>query len=398
MGMSLIRSTFTRRVADLVPLGSTVALAAISLAACGKAPATSSAAPTQRVREVGVVTLKAERVTLTAELSGRTNPFAIAEVRPQISGLVLKRLFNEGANVTAGQALYQIDASTYQAARDQAAAQLASSEAAAAVAESKAKRSAALRQREANSVQEFEDSQAAARQTAAAVQQARANLKTAEINLARTRIVAPITGKIGRSTVTQGALVTANQTEALATIWQLNPIYVDITQSSAKLLQVRKALGTGKVQPSGTDVRLSLDDGSPYPAVGHVEFSETAVDVATGAVTIRARFPNPDQLLLPGMFVRVTVPQGDMPEGVLAPQQGISRDPSGTAVAMVVGPDNKVEGRKIVAERTIGDKWLVSSGLKAGDRLIVEGTDKVKPGQIVKPVAPQPPAPPKPKA
>jgi membrane fusion protein (multidrug efflux system) len=234
------------------------------------------------------------------------------------------------------------------------------------------------------SSQDAEDAEAAARQADAAVQQAAASLKSAEINLAYTRIVAPITGQIGRSAVTAGALVTANQATSLATIYQLDPIYVDITESSARLAQLRKALKSGSVQPAGADVSIVLDDGSIYGHPGRIEFSETEVDEATGAVTIRATVPNPDRQLLPGQFVRVTVNQGVLPDGILAPQQGVTRDSTGAAIALVVNADNKVEGRKLVTDRAIGDQWLVSSGLKSGDRLIVEGTDRVKPGQTVK--------------
>jgi membrane fusion protein (multidrug efflux system) len=336
------------------------------------------------MREVGYVTLTTQPVTLTTELSGRTNPHAVAEVRPQVSGIILKRLFKEGGTVRAGDALYQIDPATYEATRDQAAAQLASAKASLAAAKSRADRYAKLLAAQAVSSQDAEDAEAAARQADAAVQQAAASLKSAEINLAYTRIVAPITGQIGRSAVTAGALVTANQATSLATIYQLDPIYVDITESSARLAQLRKALKSGSVQPAGADVSIVLDDGSIYGHPGRIEFSETEVDEATGAVTIRATVPNPDRQLLPGQFVRVTVNQGVLPDGILAPQQGVTRDSTGAAIALVVNADNKVEGRKLVTDRAIGDQWLVSSGLKSGDRLIVEGTDRVKPGQTVK--------------
>jgi membrane fusion protein (multidrug efflux system) len=352
---------------------------ALTAAGCGRP--TAAAPP---MREVGYVTLETQPVTLTTALSGRTNPHAVAEVRPQVSGIILKRLFKEGGTVRAGDALYQIDPATYQAERDQAAAQLASAQASLASAKSKTDRYAKLLAAQAVSSQDAEDADSAARQADAAVLQATATLKAAEINLAYTRIVAPITGAIGRSAVTPGALVTANQATSLATIYQLDPIYVDITESSTKLAQLRKALASGSVQPAGADVSIILDDGSVYGEQGHIEFSETEVDEATGAVTIRATVPNPDRLLLPGQFVRVTVNQGVLPDGILAPQQGITRDSTGAAIALIVGADNKVEGRKLVTDRAIGDQWLVTSGLKPGDRLIVEGTDRVKPGQTVK--------------
>ncbi len=360
------------------------ALLAVAVLASGCSKPKTMAPPT---REVGYVTLATEPVTLTADLAGRTNPYEVAEIRPQISGIIQKRLFVEGGKVKAGQPLYQIDSSTYRAARDQAAAQLASAEATAAAAQSKADRYATLTGTEAVSRQDADDVAASARQAAAAVQQAKAALQSAQINLGYTRIVAPIDGTIGRSSVTQGALVTANQAATLTTIWRLDPIYVDITESGARLSKLRQAMAAGNVDPGGADVTLTLDDGAQYKHPGHVEFSETAVDEGTGTVTIRASVPNPDGLLLPGMFVRVNMQQGIVPDGILAPQQGISRDPTGRATALVVGTGDKVEPREVDADRAIGDKWLVTGGLKAGDRLIVEGTDKVKPGQKVKPVA-----------
>jgi membrane fusion protein (multidrug efflux system) len=370
--------SFASQAARLFRHGSLLAVALV-VTGCGK-PKPSAPA----MREVGYVTLTTQPVTLTTELSGRTNPHAVAEVRPQVSGIILKRLFKEGGTVRAGDALYQIDPATYEATRDQAAAQLASAKASLAAAKSRADRYAKLLAAQAVSSQDAEDAEAAARQADAAVQQAAASLKSAEINLAYTRIVAPITGQIGRSAVTAGALVTANQATSLATIYQLDPIYVDITESSARLAQLRKALKSGSVQPAGADVSIVLDDGSIYGHPGRIEFSETEVDEATGAVTIRATVPNPDRQLLPGQFVRVTVNQGVLPDGILAPQQGVTRDSTGAAIALVVNADNKVEGRKLVTDRAIGDQWLVSSGLKSGDRLIVEGTDRVKPGQTVK--------------
>ncbi len=358
--------------------GPVLALALIATACSKPKP------PTPPMREVGYVTLASQSVMLTAELSGRTNPHAVAEVRPQVSGIILKRLFKEGGAVRAGDALYQIDPATYQAARDQAGAQLASAQASLIAAKSKSERYTKLLAAQAVSSQDAEGADAAARQAEASVLQAAASLKSAEINLAYTRIVAPITGQIGRSSVTAGALVTANQASSLATIFQLDPIYVDITESSTKLAQLRKALASGSVLPAGADVSIVLDDGSIYNQPGRIEFSETEVDEATGAVTIRATVPNPDRQLLPGQFVRVTVNQGVLPDGILAPQQGITRDSTGAAIALVVNSDNKVEGRKLVTDRAIGDQWLVTSGLKPGDRLIVEGTDRVKPGQTVK--------------
>ncbi|HVY89460.1 MAG TPA: efflux RND transporter periplasmic adaptor subunit [Hyphomonadaceae bacterium] len=332
------------------------------------------------------MTVATQPVTLTTELSGRTNPYAIAEVRPQVSGLIRERLFKEGAVVKAGQPLYQIDPAPYQAAKDQAAAQLASAQATLVAAQAKAARYKKLIESQAISQQDADDTAAAARQAEAAVEQASATLKTAEINLGYTRILAPIDGTIGRSSVTPGALVTTNQADPLTTIWRLDPMYVDITESSTRIMQLRRALQTGSIAPAAADVTLTLDDGSTYVHAGRIEFAETAVDQATGSVTIRATVPNPERLLLPGMFVRVKVAQGVKADGILVPQQGVSRDATGGATALVVGEGDKVEPRKLVADRSMGDQWLITSGLKAGDRVIVEGTDRVKPGQTVKPV------------
>jgi membrane fusion protein (multidrug efflux system) len=332
------------------------------------------------------VTVAEGDVTLTTDLSGRTTPYAVAEVRPQVSGLILQRLFKEGTTVKAGQALYQIDPAPYQAARDQAAAQLASSQATLVSAKAKAERYERLFQSQAISNQDMDDAHASALQAEAGVQQAAATLKTADINLGYTRIKAPITGTAGRSSVTPGALITTNQADPLTTIWRLDPIYVDITESATRIMQLRQAMATGSVQAAAADATVTLDDGTQYAHVGRVEFSETAVDPATGSVTIRATIPNPDGLLLPGTFVRVKLAQGLKPGGILVPQQGVSRDATGAATALVVNSEDKVEPRKLVTDRTVGDQWLVVSGLAAGDRLIVEGTDRVKPGQAVKPV------------
>jgi len=288
--------------------------------------------------------------------------------------------------VKAGEPLYQIDPSLYEAARNEAEAQLASARANLAAARARAARYDTLKDSEAVSRQDIDDALAAARQAEAAVKQAEARLATAKINLAYTQVAAPISGRIGRSSVTAGALVTASQANPLAIVQQLDPIYVDITQSSAQLLQLRRSLAKGDVLPASTKLRLKLEDGTDYPLEGKLEFAETIVDENTGTVTLRARFPNPDGVLLPGMFVRVVAPQAVVPNAILAPQQGVTRDAKGDATALVVTSDGKVEQRTITAERAIGDKWLVTSGLKAGDRLIVEGTDKVRAGQPVKPV------------
>jgi membrane fusion protein (multidrug efflux system) len=337
--------------------------------------------------EVGVVTLAAQNVTVSSELPARTVSTMQSEVRPQITGVIQKRLFTEGSMVTAGQPLYQIDERLYRASRDEAQAALVSAQATAVAAQAKAQRYRGLGDTEAVSAQDRDDVIATARQASAAVGQARASLDTANVNLTFTQLRAPISGRIGRTLFTPGALVTASQTDPLTTIQQLDPIYVDVTQSSSQLLQLRRSLAAGKTLPASATIRLKLDDGSEYPLEGRIEFAEPIVDVDSGTVTLRARFPNPDGMLLPGMFVRVVAPQSVVPGAILAPQQGIARDAKGNATALVVTKDNKVERRTVTAAQAIGDKWLITAGLKAGDRLIVEGTDKVQPDDKVKPVA-----------
>ncbi|TCU54795.1 membrane fusion protein (multidrug efflux system) [Novosphingobium sp. PhB57] len=358
-----------------------LSLATLSLGGCGQ----QQAMPQQDV-EVGVVTLRAEPVTVSTTLSGRTAATTVAEVRPQVDGVIQSRLFEEGSLVHAGQPLYQIDSRLYRASLDTSRAQLENAQATLYSAEAKAKRYRTLGDSEAVSGQDRDETIAAARAAQAAVHQYQATSRSAAVNLEFTRVLAPITGRIGRSSVTKGALVTASQTDAMATIQQLDPIFVDITQSSADLLRLRSALAKGSMMPASAKVSLTLEDGTKYPGEGTIEFSEVNVDPQAGTVTLRARFPNPDGLLLPGMFVNVAAPQGVVQNGVLAPQQGISRDAKGNGTALVVDASGKVEQRKVVTGQAIGDKWLIASGLKAGDRLIVEGTDKARAGAKVKAV------------
>ena len=336
--------------------------------------------------EAGFVVLKTETVPLFVELAGRTTAFETSEVRPQVSGVIKSRQFTEGSIVKAGQTLYQIDPSLYQAAVNQANANLVNAEANREAAEARAARYKPLAEIEAVAKQDYTDAAATAKQAAAGVAQNRANLETARINLAFTRVPAPITGRIGRSLFTTGALVTSNQAEPLATIQRLDPIYVDIQQSSAELLALRRSLASGGVIPSSTEVRLQLEDGSDYPAAGKLEFAEAMVDPTTGTVTLRARFPNPSGLLLPGMYVRARLSQATTRDAILVPQQGVSRTPRGEATVMLVGPGNKAIQQKVTADRTIGDKWLVTAGLKAGDRVIIEGLGKIRPDQTIQPV------------
>ena len=333
--------------------------------------------------EVTVVTIKTEKVALKTELSGRTTASLSSEVRPQISGLVKSRTFEEGAKVKAGQVLYQIEPAQYRAAEASAEADLASAKASLEAATLRDERYAALAKIEGVSKQEADDARLGHQQAVAAVAQKTAALDMARINLGYTAITAPITGTIGKSSVTPGALVTANQPTPLATIRALDPIYVDLTESTEQRLRLRAQLGAGGLSAGSTTIKLILPDGSTYNHDGTLEFAEVAVDEATGTVTLRAKFPNPEFTLLPGMYVRAQLDEAFDENAILAPQQGVSHDAKGNASAMVVGADGKAEMRTLVATRAIGDKWLVESGLKVGDKLIVEGLNKIGPGMPV---------------
>jgi membrane fusion protein (multidrug efflux system) len=336
--------------------------------------------------EVTVEAIRVESIALQTELAGRTSAFRVAEVRPQVTGIIQAREFREGSQVEAGQLLYTIDPAVYRAAVERAQAELESAEARVLTARVRAERYAELVKINAVSKQERDDAQAAHMQAVAAVAQARASLKSARINLDFTRVVAPISGRIGRSNVTQGALVTASQSAPLATIAQLDPMFVDVTQSSVQLLQLKRLLSSGGAQPPNASVRLRLEDGTDYPTLGELQFTDVTVDPSSGSVTLRALFSNPDALLLPGMYVRAIVDEAVEPRGILAPQQAVARDERGQAQALVVDAHNKVELRPLVTGRAIGDRWHVTQGLKAGDRVIVEGNHKVKPGDTVKPI------------
>jgi membrane fusion protein (multidrug efflux system) len=360
----------------------TLLTALLALAGCGK----EEKKPTPPPPEAGFLVVGVQTVPLPIELAGRTAAFEMSEVRPQVSGVIKARLFTEGTIVREGQTLYQIDPSLYRAAVSQARANVTSAEATREAAQARAGRYRPLAQIEAVSQQDYTDAQATARQAAASVAQNRAALDTANINLRFTRVPAPITGRIGRSIFTTGALVTANQTDPLTTIQRLDPIFVDIQQSSADLLALRRSLTTGGIVPASAEVRLRLEDGSDYAASGTVQFSEAMVDPTTGTVTLRARFPNRSGLLLPGMYVRAQLSQAIAQDAILVPQSGLARSPRGDATVMLVGPNNKAVQREVKAGRTVGDKWLVTSGLKPGDRLIVEGLGRIKPGQAIRPV------------
>ncbi|HEY1614017.1 MAG TPA: efflux RND transporter periplasmic adaptor subunit [Rhizomicrobium sp.] len=340
--------------------------------------------------QVGVVVLRYREAVLTTDLPGRTSPFATADVRPQVSGLLTARLFEEGSTVKAGQPLYQIDPAPYKAAFESARAAVANAQATLAAAQAKAKRYESLLQQNAIARQDYDDALAAWKQAQAGVAQQAANLKSAGINLGFTRLTAPITGRIGRSLVTVGALVTADQATPLATIETLDPIYVDINQSASEVLALRKALAAGQISasaPGTARVTLALDDGAAAPTEGRLQFSEVVVDPATGAVVLRAIFPNPDGFLLPGMYVRARIIEGVDKHAILAPQQGVSRDEKGEPIAMIVDAKGVARQRVLVAPRTVGSSWLVTKGLEPGDRLIVEGLQNVRPGQVVRAVA-----------
>ena len=349
--------------------------------------------------EVGVVTIQPQPATLSTVLPGRTSPYAVSDVRPQVNGIIQARLFQEGSNVRAGQVLYQIDPATYRAAYDQAKAQLASAQANLATAKVKSERYGDLAKINGVSRQEADDAKAAYLQAAAAVQQNQAAVQSTRINLDYTAVKAPISGRVGVSAYTKGALVTAGQTNALTTVQTLDPIYVDINQSAAELLKLRQAMANGAMTSGGATsaaVSLQLDDGTTYPLKGRLQFADVTVDQTTGAVTLRAIFPNPKGLLLPGLYVRAVVIEGVQSYAILAPQQGVARDEGGNPTAMVVDAQGKAQPRRLTTAGVLGDKWLVSSGLQAGDRLIVEGSQRVKAGMPVRavPAGSAPAAPP----
>lgn len=341
-----------------------------------------SAAP-----EVGVEIIQPQRVPIVSELPGRTSAFLVAEVRPQVGGIIQKRLFKEGSDVKANDVLYQIDPATYQAALNSAKAALTKAEASRDTLRLKADRHRELVKIKAVSQQEFDNAVGALRESEADIEAAKAALESARINLAYTHVISPITGRIGKSSVTVGALVTASQNNPLSTVQQIDPIYVDVVQSSAELLHLKQILSSGQLKTDGAKqakARLLLEDGTPYPLEGTLEFSDVTVDQSTGSITLRAVFPNPQFVLLPGMYVRAILEEGVREQAILAPQQGVTRNTRGKPTALVVDASDKVEQRILKVDRAIGDKWLVSEGLNSGDRLIVDGLQKVKPGSPVR--------------
>ncbi len=339
-----------------------------------------------QAQAVGVVTLKNEPLQITTELPGRTSAVRVAEVRPQVSGIILKRNFVEGSNVQAGESLYQIDPATYQAAYESAKGDLARAQASASVARITLNRYKKLLGTNYISQQDYDNAQSTSLQADASVVAAKAAVETARINLAYTKVTSPISGRIGKSAFTEGALVQNGQTTALATVQQLDHIYVDFTQSSNDFLRLQQEManGTLKQENGKAKVTLTTADGITYPQTGTLQFSDVTVDQTTGSITLRALFPNPNGTLLPGMFVRASLDEGTNPNALLVPQQGITRTPRGDATAMVVGKDEKVEVRQVTTSQAIGDKWLVTEGLQSGDRVIVSGLQKVRPGAQVK--------------
>jgi len=365
-----------------------VLLGILILAGCGQN--TTAKAPSQAgPPEVAVVEVKPERVAITTELPGRTSAYLVAEVRPQVGGIIQKRLFTEGSDVKAGAILYQIDPATYQAASDSAKAALARAEANVTSIRYRAERYKELVEIKAVSRQEYDDAAAALKQAEAEIAAGKAAVETARINLAYTRVTAPIAGRIGKSSVTVGALVTAGQGMPLATIQQIDPVYVDVTQSSASLLRLQQSMASGALKRDNANrakVKLILEDGTPYLLEGTLQFQDVTVDPTTGSYILRIVFPNPKRILLPGMFARAVLEEGVNEQALLIPQQGVSRDPKGNPVALIVDAEGKVQQRMLTLDRPIGDKWLVSAGLAPGDQVIVEGVQKVKPGASVKAV------------
>nr|WP_235514935.1 efflux RND transporter periplasmic adaptor subunit [Sphingomonas sp. Leaf25] len=358
----------------------------LSLAACGAKEESADKKGNRGPTTVGFVVVRPTSVAQTTDLAARVVAYQQSEVRPQVAGIIRRRFFTEGALVRAGQTLYEIDPRLYRAQTNEALANLNSARANAEASRIRAERYRPLAEIEAVSRQDYTDAAAQARQAAAAVEQGRAQLETARVNLSFTRVPAPITGRIGRSYFTQGALVTTGQADPLAVIQRLDPIFVDIQQSSADLLALRRSLAGGGVVPGSAAVRLQLEDGSTYGATGTVQFAEVMVNAQTGTVTLRARFPNPNGILLPGMFVRAQFAPAINQRAILVPQQGLKRDPKGQATVFVVGPNDTAVQKVVQAERTQGEYWVVTGGLNPGDKVIVQGTANLRPNAKIKPV------------
>ncbi|WP_272701409.1 efflux RND transporter periplasmic adaptor subunit [Desulfovibrio sp. Fe33] len=369
--------------ASALPLFLLCLLVLAGLAGCKDS--TPEARATRAPVEVGVMTLHAQSVTLTTELPGRTTTSLVADVRPQVDGIIRERLFREGGEVKAGDVLYRIEPSSYRAAYDSALAALKKAQASLPSSENKAKRYSELIKDKAISTQDYEDAKAIYEADLAAVAAAKAEVERARINLGYTEIKAPISGRIEKSNLTPGALVTANQSVPLTTIRKLDPINVDMTQSSTSLLNLRQAIAAGRIHTSGTtmSVKLKLDNGTVYSHPGTLEFSETKVDEGTGTFTVRAEFPNPDRLLLPGMYVRAIIEDGRIDNCYLVPQRAVARNTKGEPIALFVNKEGKVEQRVLAVRRNVGNSWLVESGIADGDKIVVQGTQFIRPGQAV---------------
>lgn len=358
-------------------------VATMLLSACGRKPQ-SQAAP---VPEVVTMTVQSEKQLLTTELPGRTSSYLVAEIRPQVNGIIQKRLFNEGSDVQAGEVLYRIDPAPFQAALDNAKASLGKSQANLPAIKSKAERYRALLAEKVVSQQDYDDRDAALKQAEADIAYWKAALETAQINLGYTQVTAPISGRIGKSSVTDGALVTAYQSIPLATIQQLDPIYVDVPQATTELLRLKRRLGDGRLNQDGTEhnkVKVILEDSTSYPHEGTLQFRDVTVDPTTGSVVLRIVVPNPDGLLLPGMFVRAQIREGVNENAILIPHQAVARDPKGNPYALIVDSDAKIQQKMLRIDRSISDKWMISKGLKPGDNIVLEGMQKARPGTVVK--------------
>jgi membrane fusion protein, multidrug efflux system len=373
-----------------VPLAWLAALVALAFIASGCSSGAAQQGGPAPVPEVAAVTMQPQRVELTTELPGRTSPYLVAEIRPQVNGIVKKRAFREGSDVKAGQLLYQIDPAPFQVALDSAKASLGKAEANLPSLKLKAERCRDLVRERAVSKQDYDDAAAAMKQAQADIEYWKTAVQAAAINLSYTRVTAPISGRIGRSSFTDGALVTAYQPASLATIQQLDPIYVDVNQSSTELLRLKRSLESGQLytdRKNERKVRILLEDGTTFPLEGTLQFRDVTVDQTTGSFTLRIVVPNPQHLLLPGMFVRAVLPEGVAEQAIMVPQQGVQRSPKGEPFALVADESGKVQVRQLVLNRAIDDQWLVTSGLAVGDRVIVEGLLNVRPGATVKVVA-----------
>ena len=371
-----------KKYGEFIILPSVLLIAAGVLTGCNDKGDEKAQLPTP---QVNVYTVKAAPLAVTTELPGRTDAFRVAEVRPQVSGIILKRNFVEGSDIVAGNSLYQIDPAPYQAAWNSAQGALAKAQAAANIAHLTVKRYLPLLGTKYISHQEYDQAVATAQQADAEVTAAKAEVENARINLAYTKVSSPIDGRIGKSNVTEGALVTNGQASSMATVQQLDPIYVDVTQSSNDFMQLKQSVEQGSLKKANgkTAVQLMMEDGQPYSLSGELEFSDVTVDQSTGSITLRAVFPNPQHQLLPGMYVRAKIDEGIQPQAILVPQQGVTRNPRGDATVMLVGQDNKAEVREVMAPQAIGDQWLITKGVKPGDKVIVSGLQRVRPGVAV---------------